>query len=182
MFRTFCCCAALLLAACNPAAIRDNAVKQTARAAAETRFAPICGTVSIPDRAFLPIDMTASGHDYVLSFARADCGRKTDLWIGKEGSLFQVWTADQDRPRLALEQNMEGFRHDYKSAVLITDQRGGACGTSVGAEICRVVYRWNPAIRALVIVRRERMPAEALPVPGRRQPGRSASLSGKNLR
>ncbi|HXJ01985.1 MAG TPA: hypothetical protein VNH44_12240 [Micropepsaceae bacterium] len=185
MFKIFCCCAAILLAACNPAAIRDNAVKQAARVAAEARFAAACGTVTIPDTAFLPVDITSGGHDFVLSFARAVCAQKPDLWFATAGSLFQLWIAEGDTPRMALEQHLDGFRHDYKSAVLITDQRGPSCKGAAGQAICRIVYRWEPAVRALVIVDRQSAPAEPLPVPGliaRSLPRRSAALSGDSHR
>lgn len=167
MFKAFSCFAAILLAACNPAAIRDNDLREAARAAAQIRFAAECGTVTVPDRAFLPIDIAGDGRDaYVLSFARAACEKQPSLWSAGDRALFQVWTNDEGAPRLVLEQRMAGFRHDYKSTTLITDQRGSSCPRGTGSETCRVVYRWDSVTRRLVIAERQAIPAEPLPVPG----------------
>jgi hypothetical protein len=160
------CCAAFLIAACNPAAIRDNELRVAARNAAEARFASLCGTVTVPERAFLAIEITGDGHnDYVLSFARAACRKNPALWVGTGESLFQVWTDEGGDPRMILEQNMRGFRHDYKSAVLTTDQRGDSCPGGESSEICRVLYRWDPPSSALTIAERQPRPVEPLPVP-----------------
>jgi hypothetical protein len=67
---------------------------------------------------------------------------------------------------MVLEEPMSGFRHDYKTAMLITDQRRSSCPAGSGSDICRVVYRWDRARRMLVIVQRQSMPAEPLPVSG----------------
>ncbi len=167
MLRAFTCCALILLTACNPAAIRDSNLRSAAREAAETRFAAECGTVTVPDRAFLPIDITGDGQDsYVLSFARVGCEKIPALWATPGNSLFQVWTNAGGNPRLVLEQPMAGFRHDYKTAMLITDQQGRSCPAGSGVETCRVVYRWDRTARALIIVERHLRPAEPLPVSG----------------
>lgn len=167
MRKALSCCATILLAACNSAAIRDNELRVAARYAAEVRFAKQCGTVTVPDHAFLAIEITGDGrNDYVLSFARAACRKNPALWSGTGGSLFQVWTDDGGRPRMVLEQNMRGFRQDYKSATLTTDQRGDLCPGGVSSEICRVLYRWDPTAGALTIAGRQPRPDEPLPVPG----------------
>jgi hypothetical protein len=159
--------AAILLAACNPAAIRDHDLRAAARAAAQSRFAAQCGTVTVPDRALLPIDIAGDGHDsYVLSFARVDCEATPSLWSTAGKTLFQVWTNVDGKPHLVLEAPMAGFRHDYKSPMLITDQRGSSCPASTNSDICRVVYRWDATRRMLVIVERQAMPLEPLPVSG----------------
>jgi hypothetical protein len=165
LLKAFSCCAAIVLAACNPAAIRDNDLRMAARADAQIRFAAQCGTVTVPERAFLPIDIAGDGHDaYVLSFARVICEKTPSLWSTPDRTLFQVWTNADGNPRLVLEKPMAGFRHDYKTAMLITDQRGNSCPP--GSDICRVVYRWDRAARMLVMVERHAMPAEPLPVSG----------------
>jgi hypothetical protein len=167
LLKAFSCCAAILLAACNPAAMRDNDLRSAARTTAQIRFSAQCGTVTVPDRAFLPIDITGSGRDaYVLSFARVACEKTPSLWSAADEALFQVWTNDDGKPRMVLEQRMAGFRHDYKSATLITDQRGSSCPAGVNSDTCRVVYRWDPATRMLVVVERQSMPADPLPVSG----------------
>jgi hypothetical protein len=167
LLKAISCCAAIMLAACNPAAIRDSDLRAAARTAAEIRFTAQCGTLRVPDRAFLPIDITGDGHDsYVLSFARVDCDRAPSLWSTAGNTLFQVWTNVDGTPRLILEEAMAGFRHDYKTAMLITDQRGSSCPAGTGSDICRVVYRWDPAARTLVVAERQSIPAEPLPVSG----------------
>jgi hypothetical protein len=163
----FTCCAAILLAACNPAAIRDNDLRAAVRTAAQTRFAPECGNVTVPDRAFLPIDIAGDGRDsYVVSFARAACERHPLLWSANDKALFQVWTSDDGKPRMILEQPMTGFRHDYRSTTLITDQRGTSCPQGTDSATCRIVYRWDPTARTLIVAERQTMPAEPLPVSG----------------
>jgi hypothetical protein len=82
---------------------------------------------------------------------------------------------------MVLEQNMRGFRHDYKSAILTTDQRGDSCPDGDSYETCRVLYRWDPSRGALSIAERQSRPTEPLPVPetiaGREIS--SATLSGQ---
>jgi hypothetical protein len=160
------CCAAILLAACNPAAMRDSALRETARHAAEARFAALCGAVTVPDRAFLAIQVTGDGrNDYVLSFARVGCRNTPALWTGSAGSLFQVWTDNGGKPRMILEATMHGFRQDYKSAILVTDQRGDSCAGGERSETCRLLYRWDPIADSLVVAERQLRPSEPLPVP-----------------
>jgi hypothetical protein len=167
VWKAFSCCTAILLTACNPAAIRDNDLRTAARAAAQSRFAAQCETVTVPDRAFLPIDIAGEGHHfYVLSFARVGCEKAPSLWATHGKTLFQLWTDEDGHPRMVLEKPMDGFRHDYKSATLITDQRGSSCPTGDGADTCRVVYRWDRATGRLIIVERQSMPVEPLPVTG----------------
>jgi hypothetical protein len=167
LLKAFSCCAAILLAGCNPDAIRDNDLRTAARTSAQIRFSAECGTLTVPDRAFLPIDITGDGRDaYVLSFARVVCEKTPSLWSAAHKTLFEVWTDDGGNPRMILEQRMAGFRHDYKSPTLITDQQGNSCPGTLGSETCRIVYRWDPTARDLVIVARQSMPADPLPVSG----------------
>jgi hypothetical protein len=158
------CCGAILLTACQP--MQDD-IRTVARVAAEARFASECGTIEIPARAFLPIEITGDGHDdYMLSFARVACEKSSSLWTGADGPLFQLWTDEGGKPRMILEENMHAFQHDMKSRYLVTDERGANCPGGAGPQICRVVYGWDGAAHALKIIERRFMPAEPLPAAG----------------
>lgn len=161
MFRYLGCCGAVLLAACTP--VMDDDVRTIARNAVEQRFARECGTIDVPARAFLPIDITGDNRDdYVLSFARIECAKSANLWTGTAGPLFQVWTAEGGKPRMVLEENMLAFQHDMKSRYLVTDQHGANCPGGAGPQICRVVYQWDMAAHELRVAARQFMPAEPL--------------------
>jgi hypothetical protein len=142
----------------------NDDVRTVARAAAEARFAEQCGSIDIPARAFLPVNITSDGRDdYMLSFARVLCEKKASLWNAAGGPLFQLWTDDGGKPRMLLEENMQAFRHDLKSEYLVTDQLGANCPGAAGPQICRVVYRWDRTSHVLKIVDRQFVPAEPLP-------------------
>ena len=159
MLRLFAFCGAALLTACSP--IMADDVRTVARAAAEARFAAECGGIEVPARAFLPIDLTGGRRgDYMLSFARVLCEKNANLWSGSSGPLFQLWTDEGGKPRMLLEQNMNAFRHDLRSAYLVTDQHGANCPGGAEPQICRVVYRWDREVHALKVIDRQSAPAE----------------------
>jgi hypothetical protein len=138
-------------------------VRTVARAAAEARFAAECGGIEVPARAFLPIDLTGDRRgDYMLSFARVLCEKNANLWSGGGGALFQLWTDEGGRPRILLEQNMHAFRHDLRSAYLVTDQHGANCPGGAEPQVCRVVYRWDTKVHDLKVIDRQSMPADLL--------------------
>jgi hypothetical protein len=141
----------------------DNDVRTVARMAAEARFATDCGSIEVPARAFLPVDLTGDGHDYMLSFARVLCEKSAGLWSGMGGTLFQLWTDEGGKPRMLLEGDMHAFRHDLKSDYLVTDQHGANCPGGAEPQICRVVYHWDRASQSLKVANRQFMPAETLP-------------------
>jgi len=142
----------------------DDDVRTVARMAAESRFAPECGIIEVPARAFLPVDITGNRHsDYMLSFARVLCEKSPSLWGGTGGTLFQLWTDEGGKPRMLLEENMHAFRHDLRSEYLVTDQHGANCPGGAGPQICRVVYRWDRASQSLKVADRQFIPAEPLP-------------------
>ena len=178
MFRLLVCCGALLLSACSP--IMNDDVRTVASAAAEARFAAQCGSIDIPAQAFLPVNLTSDGRDdYMLSFARVLCEKNAHLWSGAGAPLFQLWTDEGGKPRMLLEENMQAFRHDLKSAYLVTDQLGANCPDGAGGQICRVVYRWDSTSQALRVVDRQLMPAEPLPDAGNISMWLQPSTQGK---
>jgi hypothetical protein len=180
VLKFFSCCGAVLLTACSP--IMDDDVRTVARAAAEARFSAECGTIEVPARAFLPVDITGDGRDdYMLSFTRVQCENSANLWTGTGGPLFQLWTDDGGKPRILLEENMHAFRHDLKSEYLVTDQHGANCPGGAGPQICRVVYRWDRASHELKVVDRQFMPAEPLPSAGTVSMWLQPSTQGKAM-
>jgi len=158
----------------------NDDVRTVARAAAEARFAAQCGSIDVPARAFLPVNLTGDRRDdYMLSFARVLCEKNAFLWSGVAAPLFQLWTNEGGKPRMLLEENMRAFRHDLRSEFLVTDQLGANCPGGGESQICRVVYRWDSTSHVLKIVDRQFMPAEPLPDAGNISMWLQPSTQGK---
>lgn len=128
-------------------------VKTAVRAEAQRLYGRECGKVSIPDRAFIPIEVTgADNPEYAVSFGRVKCerwGGTSQYWNGTGGSVIQIWFDSADPARMLLEHNMQGFtpRRDG----LLSMQHGGACPGGAGPNVCMVRYRWNEKDRTLEV-------------------------------
>ena len=112
-----------------------------------------CGQVIVPDRAFLPVELTGdAAPEWVVSFGRASCGvgGNASLWTGTGGPLIQVWRAGPT-PELLLETAMHGF--SVTGGRLMTQQHGARCPGGAGPNICLVDYVWEPATQRLAVVR-----------------------------
>jgi hypothetical protein len=125
----------------NPA-LYLHQMKALIRAHAQLLYGHECGTVTIPDSAFFPIEITAGGGpELAVSFGRAQCGPTHDsLWRGSGGEVVQFWRGEDQRPALLLEQQIDAFAPAGDR--LETIQNGGYCG-SYGTNLCRVIYRWD---------------------------------------
>ena len=158
-------CPAFLLAACTPAeppllvdSVENQAavavgrqpplpletIRQAAQEDASRRFRPSCGIVTIPDSAFVPVEVTGGGHpEYAVIFGAARCGATgTSTPFSSAGdALIQIWSASGDVPELLLNHAMRGFTPTGTG--LVSFQHGGFCDDGVGAQTCVVTYGWR---------------------------------------
>ena len=132
------------------------AVRAAVRAEAQRLYGRDCGKVTIPDRAFLPVEITgANNPEYAVLFGRAQCakwGGTSQRWSGTGGPLVQFWFASDGPARLLLERAMHGFTPTGNG--LRSLQHGTYCPGGAGPNPCLVTYRWNEKDRALEVVKR----------------------------
>ena len=133
-----------------------SAVRAAVRAEAQRLYGRDCGRVIIPDRAFLPVEITgANNPEYAVLFGRAKCtnwGGSSQRWSGTGGPVVQFWFASDGPARLLLERAMHGFTPTGSG--LRSLQHGTYCPGGAGPNPCLVTYRWNEKDRALEVVRR----------------------------
>jgi len=119
-------------------------VRSAVRAEANRRFRTDCGTVTIPDSAFVPVEVTGGGYpEYAVFFAQARCiatGLNVEFATAGD-ALVQFWSASGDVPELLLGRAMRGFTPT--GAGLLSFQHGGSCDGGVGAQTCVVTYGWR---------------------------------------
>src|SRR5688500_18137106 len=71
-----------------------EAVRKAARAEANRRYGKDCGTVTIPDTAFAPVEVTRGGDpEYAVFFGRARCDANGAMtWFsGTGGAQIELW-------------------------------------------------------------------------------------------
>ena len=131
-------------------------VRSAVRAEAQRLYGRDCGTVTIPDRAFLPVEITgASNPEYAVLMGRARCskwGGTSQRWSGTGGPVVQFWYASDGPARMLLERAMHGFTPTGDGLRAL--QHGTYCPGGAGPNPCLVAYRWNERDRALEVVRR----------------------------
>jgi hypothetical protein len=131
-------------------------VKSAVRAEAQRLYGRDCGRVTLPDRAFVPIELTgARNPEYAVLFGRAQCqrwGGSSQRWSGTGGPVVQFWFASDGPARLLLERPMMAFTPT--SPGLRSLQHGTACPGGAGPNPCLVTYRWNGKDRALEVASR----------------------------
>ena len=130
-------------------------VRATIRQEAQRLYADECGTVTLPDRAFEPIEITGGGlPEYVVLLGRGTCGRlgSPNLWEGTGGAVVQVWLASGGPPRMLLEHSMHGFSVSPRGFLSL--QHGGYCPGGAGPGMCLGSYQWNDQDRALGVAHR----------------------------
>jgi hypothetical protein len=132
------------------------AVRAAVRAEAQRLYGRDCGKVTIPDRAFVPVEITgADNPEYAVLFGRARCGNlggTSQHWSGTGGPVVQFWFASDGPARMLLERAMHGFTP--VAGGLRSLQHGTYCPGGAGPNPCLVTYRWNSKDRALEVVRR----------------------------
>jgi hypothetical protein len=134
-------------------------LKAVIRQDALTSYGAECGSISVPDDAFIPVEITGGGlTEMAVTFGRIDCGIGPTRFSGTGGELVQIWIGSGGPVRLLLEQQMHGFTPSGDR--LITLQHGGFCAGGTGPDACRVLYQWNDKDRTLEV--RERQLASTL--------------------
>ena len=130
-------------------------VRATIRAEAQRLYGEECGTVTLPDRAFEPIEITGGGlPEYAVLFGRGMCvgDGSSNRWQGTGGAVVQVWLASGGPPRMLLEHSMHGFSVSPRG--LVSLQHGGYCPGGAGPGMCLVSYQWNDQDRTLEVAHR----------------------------
>jgi hypothetical protein len=133
----------------------SEAVKAAVRAEAQRRHGAACGTVTLPDRAFVPLGNTGGpGPDFAVLFEDAGCPRNATNWQNTGGTLTQFWTASGQRPQLLLEQHTYGFTPRPNGFDSLQHQND--CG-SASTSLCVVSYRWQSGENAPKIANRRNL-------------------------
>jgi hypothetical protein len=130
-------------------------VRAAVRQEAQRLYGDECGTVTLPDRAFEPIEITGGGlAEYAVLLGRGMCANlgSSNMWQGTGGSVVQVWLASGGPPRMLLEHSMHGFTVVPRG--LLSLQHGGYCPGGAGPGMCLVQYEWNDQDRALEVAHR----------------------------
>jgi len=134
----------------------DGETRQAIRDRAQRDYGGECGTVTLPDRAFIPLELTGGGlPEYAVTFGRALCatdGGQSTRWQGTGGPLIQFWIGSGGPPRLMLEQTMHGF--SVVNGRLVAQQHGGFCPGGAGPNVCVVTYGWDERTRRLEVIER----------------------------
>ena len=131
-------------------------VRSAVRAEAQRLYGKECGQVTVPDRAFVPVEFTGGGNpEYAVLLGRARCARwgASAPWQGTGGAVVQFWLASGGPPRMMLERQMHGFTATGEG--IVSAQHGGYCPDGAGPNRCMVQYRWNDRDRSLEVVKRD---------------------------
>jgi len=130
-----------------------TSVKAAVRAEVARLYRRECGSVSVPDRAFVSIEITgANNPEYAVLLGRATCERWPQLWEGTGGAMVQFWYASDGPPRMLMERMIRGFTPKPNGIDLL--QHGTFCPGGAGPNVCLVAYRWHEKDRALYPVKR----------------------------
>ena len=128
-------------------------MKAVIRQDAQISYGAECGTIAVPDEAFVPVEITGGGlPEMAVSFGRVRCGIGATRFSGTGGVMVQFWLGSGGPVRLLLEQQMHGFTPAVRE--LVTMQHGGFCPGGAGPDQCRVTYGWNDQDRRLEVVER----------------------------
>jgi hypothetical protein len=128
-------------------------LKAVIRQDASTSYGDECGTISVPDAAMIPVEITGGGvPEMAVTFGRVQCGIGATRFSGTGGVMIQFWIGSGGPVRLLLEQQIHGFT--AMGNRLITMQHGGFCPGGAGPDQCRVTYQWNDKDRRLDVVER----------------------------
>lgn len=129
----------------------DAEMREVIRDQAQRDYGGECGTVTVPDRAIIPLELTGGGPpEYAVSFGRVECavdGGQSTRWQGTGGPLMQFWIGSGGPARIMLEQAMHGF--SARDGELVARQHGGFCPGGAGPSVCVVTWRWDHLTRRL---------------------------------
>ncbi len=135
-------------------------LKAVIRQDAVTSYGAECGSITVPDEAFILVELTGGGlPEMAVTFGRVSCGIGATRFSGTGGVLVQFWLGSGGPVRLLLEHQMHGFTPGERQ--LVTMQHGAYCPGGAGPDQCRVTYQWNEQDRRLDVV--DRQLASSLP-------------------
>lgn len=124
-----------------------------ARAAANQRFGGDCGSIDLPDAAFVPLELAGESASVVAVFlGRGTCvasGEPT-LLTGTGGGIVQIWTVRAGVAVQLVDTMMHGLSPTPDG--LLAFQHGSLCGDAPGASLCVTTYRWNPGAKTLTAI------------------------------
>lgn len=122
------------------------ALRHAVQLDADRRFGELCGTVDLPEEAFLPIDVTGDGNAELLAFlGRGTCaasGGPTGF-TGTGGGIIQLWSMRDGRPVMLVDEMMHGLTPAADGFVAFL--HGSLCGDYSGASLCVATYKWDGA-------------------------------------
>ena len=128
-------------------------VREAVRAEAQRLYGRDCGKATVPNRAFMPVEITgANNPEYAVLLGRSTCAQMAQRWSGTGGPVVQFWYASDGPARLLLERPMMGFTPTRTG--LVSVQHGSFCPDGAGPSSCVVTYRWNEKDRALEVASR----------------------------
>lgn len=114
-----------------------------------TAYDATCDGVSVPDNAFIPVEITGGGlPEMAVSMLRVECKRGANMFAGSGGQVVQFWIGSGGPVRLMLEQQMHGFTPG--DAQLQVVAHGAFCPDGAGPDVCIVTYRWEPRLRLML--------------------------------
>jgi len=108
-----------------------------------------CASVDLPESAFLPVEINGdSTPELAVALSQLSC--PAGAFGAAAGGVVQFWSTAGGRPRLILEQSVQGFTPT--EGALVTLEHGGSCAPA--AERCLVTYRWDPKARKMLVAGR----------------------------
>jgi hypothetical protein len=130
------------VAVANGVPLPVDRVMDAARAELRRREGMHCKVLTIPDEAFVPVEVTGGGDpEYAVILSHARCDDSLSYFTGTGGSMVQIWAADGDAPTLLMHHMMRGFTPTAKG--LISFQHGSFCNNAPGVSLCVVRYDWD---------------------------------------
>lgn len=128
-------------------------MKAAIRRDAQASYGEECGTIAVPDHAFIPVEISGGGlPELAVSYGRVECGIGRTRFSGTGGVMVQFWIGSGGPVRLLLEHQMHGFTSEGDR--LATLQHGAYCPGGAGPDACLVTYAWNGQDRRLDVVGR----------------------------
>ena len=117
-------------------------VMDAARAELRRREGMHCKQLTIPDEAFVPVEVTTGGDpEYAVFLSHARCDGAASYFTGTGGGVIQIWSANGDAPMLLMSHSMHGCTPTKDG--LVSVQHGAYCPGGAGPGMCVVTYDWH---------------------------------------
>lgn len=123
-------------------ALPSDKVMAAARAELRRREGKHCQQLTIPDGAFVPVEVTGGGDpEYAVFLSHARCDGALTYFTGTGGGVVQIWSAGGGAPILRMHHSMHGFTPTRGG--LMSVQHGAYCPGGAGPGMCVVNYVWR---------------------------------------